>query len=299
MRRYLAHVADSRRWQTVRHRDDDIVISTPSKCGTTWMQMLVALLVFDDPSLPAPLSELSPWVDMRTLTAGDLAARLERMAHRRFLKTHVPLDGLPLDDRVTYIVVGRDPRDAWASMERQGRNLDLDAVMRLRVADHDEEVEDFELPDDPRERFRAQLRLPVGTNHTDAHLAQVVHHLSTGWARREQPNVLLFHYADLEADRLGQLQRLAEELGVPRSAGRLRELAEAASLERMRHDAGRLAPDAAAGIWRDPADFFGGGTRREWLAWTDAEADAEYARRVHELTGGDEAFARWLHHGGI
>jgi aryl sulfotransferase len=39
------------------------VISTPSKTGTTWAQMICALLIFGEPQLPAPLGRLSPWLD--------------------------------------------------------------------------------------------------------------------------------------------------------------------------------------------------------------------------------------------
>lgn len=60
LRRYRSVVADSARWEGFQFRDGDIVISTPPKCGTTWTQMLVALLVFGSPDLPRPLAELSP-----------------------------------------------------------------------------------------------------------------------------------------------------------------------------------------------------------------------------------------------
>ena len=46
----------------------------------------------------------------------DVVAALDAQQHRRFIKTHTPLDGLELDERVTYLVVGRDPRDAAVSM---------------------------------------------------------------------------------------------------------------------------------------------------------------------------------------
>ena len=61
-----AAVQDSARWDGFRFRPGDIVISTPPKCGTTWTQMICALLVFQTPDLPAPLGELSPWLDMVT-----------------------------------------------------------------------------------------------------------------------------------------------------------------------------------------------------------------------------------------
>jgi hypothetical protein len=45
--RYRSILADSSRWDGFAFRPGDIVISTPPKCGTTWTQMLCALLIFD------------------------------------------------------------------------------------------------------------------------------------------------------------------------------------------------------------------------------------------------------------
>src|SRR6266550_4465854 len=125
VRRYRSLVSDSGRWEGFHFRDDDIVISTPPKCGTTWMQMLCALLVFQTPDLPARLTELSPWLDIQTAVRDDVVAGLEAQEHRRFMKSHTPLDGLPFDARVTYICVGRDPRDVGVSWDNHFENLNL------------------------------------------------------------------------------------------------------------------------------------------------------------------------------
>ena len=45
-RNYRSFVADNARWDHLELRADDIIISTPAKCGTTWMQMMCALLIF-------------------------------------------------------------------------------------------------------------------------------------------------------------------------------------------------------------------------------------------------------------
>ena len=295
MRDYLAHIAYSGRWRQIDHRPGDIVLSVPSKCGTTWTQMLVALLIFDTADLPAPLSELSPWIDMRTEPIDALRERIEAQAHRRFFKTHVPLDGLPLQPDVSYIVVGRDPRDAWVSMEHHLDNLDVPKALAQRCDDGAGDPEPWpDLPDEPGERFRAMLDRPVGSNHTNAHLAQVVHHLLTGWRRRHQPNVLLLHYADMMRDLPAVLGQIASFLGIERSQQRLAELAEAAALDAMRSRATELAPNASADLWRDPAAVFRGGTSRSWAPWFTPATEAVYWRRVAELAP-DEGFDAWLH----
>src|SRR5262249_44877656 len=115
-------------------RPGDIVISTPPKCGTTWTQMLCALLVFDGPDFPAPLDEISPWLDMCNRPLVEVRSVLAAQQHRRFIKTHTPLDGVPLRREVTYLVVGRDPRDVAVSYEHHAANMDFAHFLALRAA---------------------------------------------------------------------------------------------------------------------------------------------------------------------
>src|SRR4051794_7901875 len=129
--RYVSPEEDSGRWLDFAFRPGDIVISTRSKSGTTWIQMVCALLVFRTPELPAPLAQLSPWLDWLGAPVDEVYARLEAQAHRRFIKTHTPLDGIPLDPRATYIVVARHPLDMAVSLYHQGDNLDRDRLREM------------------------------------------------------------------------------------------------------------------------------------------------------------------------
>jgi aryl sulfotransferase len=67
-------------------------------------------LICDGPVFPAPLEEVSPWFDNCIRPLAEVSASFAAQAHRRSIKTHTPLDGLPRHDAVTYLVVGRDPR---------------------------------------------------------------------------------------------------------------------------------------------------------------------------------------------
>ena len=55
---------DSTRWDGYQPRERDIVIATYAKCGTTWTQRIVGMLVFRS-AAPQPVWESSPWPDMR------------------------------------------------------------------------------------------------------------------------------------------------------------------------------------------------------------------------------------------
>src|SRR5215218_7061382 len=248
--RYRAIIADSSRWDGFAFRPGDIVISTPPKSGTTWTQMLCALLIFEGPEFPAPLGDLSPWLDMCNRPLAEVTAALAAQTHRRFIKTHTPLDGIPLRADVTYVVVGRDPRDVMISYEHHAANMDFERFLELRAAAVGNE-DLAELPprrvpsEDPIERFRTFVADETPGGSTS--LASVLHHLDTGWQRRRDANVAFFHYADLTADLPGELLRLARVLGIPCSPKRAGELALEAGLARMRERGADIAPGGSQG----------------------------------------------------
>ena len=296
--RYRSIIADSSRWDGFTFRPGDIVISTPSKSGTTWTQMLCALLIFDGPAFPAPLEKMSPWLDNCIRPLAEVTAALAAQTHRRVIKTHTPLDGLPLHADVTYLVVGRDPRDVAISLEHHVANMDFAHFLALRAAAVGNE-DLAELPErrvpseDPVERFRTFVA--DETPSTQTTLASVLHHLDTGWQHRRDANVALFHYADLTAGLAGELLRLARVLGIPCSPERARELAPEASLARMRERGAEVAPSASHGIWKDVRAFFRSGASGEWRAGLAAADLAAYEARVAALVGPD--LAAWTHGG--
>src|SRR5215207_8614620 len=296
--RYRSIIADSVRWDGFVFRPGDVVISTPPKSGTTWTQMLCALLIFDGAAFPAPLGDLSLWLDMCTRPLAEVTAAFAAQTHRRFIKTHTPLDGLPLHPDVTYLVVGRDPRDVAISREHHAANLDFAHFLELRAAAVGNE-DLTELPprpvpsEDPVERFRSFVA--DETHISPPSLASVLHHLDTGWQRRRDANVALFHYADLQTDLAGELLRLARVLGIPCAPERARELAPEASLARMRERSADVAPSASLEHWKDVRAFFRSGGSGEWRARL-SEADlAVYEARVARLVGPD--LAAWAHGG--
>ncbi len=82
---YCTWVIDSRRWDHYRPRSGDIMIATYPKCGTTWMQRIISLLVFQDPE-PRPVMQISPWIDRRAREPIEtIMARIGTQDHRRFL----------------------------------------------------------------------------------------------------------------------------------------------------------------------------------------------------------------------
>ena len=301
-KRYRSVVADSARWEGFVFRPGDIVISTPPKCGTTWMQRLVALLVFDGPALPAPMARVSPWLDMQLASTADVFAILDAQTHRRFIKTHTPLDGLPFDESVTYICVGRDPRDVAVSSRHHMQNMDVERFLATREAAVGlEDLAELGLtepgPPQPLDDTGALLAwIDADSDVTVMTLAATVGHLMTFWQARDRPNVALFHYGDLLADLPGQLQRLAGVLGYTLERQRAEQLASKASFEAMKAQAEHVVPNADIGLWRNADEFLHRGTSGQWRETFTEDALDRYNARLDELA--PPPFRQWLHHGG-
>lgn len=288
--RYVSPDEDSGRWQGFPFRPGDIVISTRSKSGTTWMQMICALLIFQTPEPPAPLAAMSPWLDWLVQPKDEVYALLSAQRHRRFIKTHTPLDGIPLDPRATYIVVARHPLDAAVSMYHQGANIDRERKFELTGrSPHRHPAE----PRPPLEKWlRSWIDRDVEPRAEMDSLCGVFWHLTDAWRRRDEPNVVLVHYEDLERDLEGEMRRLAGLLGIEVPEATWPALVEAATFDAMRRRAVRLAPDPV-GVLKDRNAFFRqgrSGAGRALLSDTDLE---RYHARAARLAPPD--LLAWLH----
>ncbi|MGW8063906.1 sulfotransferase domain-containing protein [Streptomyces ziwulingensis] len=287
-RRYKSPQQDSARWDDFPLREGDIVVSSPAKAGTTWVQMICVLLVFRTPELPKPLSALSPWLDQLFTPQDQMYAQLAAQEHRRVIKTHVPLDGLPLDPRVSYLVVSRHPLDRALSMHHQAANVRAEW---LRAFNGDNDSAQYS--GRAREYLLNWCRAGESDGWEQDVAAAELHHPLDAWNRREEPNIRLLHYEDLCADLEGQMSALAEWLGITVDADVWPELVRAATFDEMKGRAADLAPDKE--ILTDPAEFFrsgrSGGARG---VLTDADLDAYY-ERVGALA--PKPFLDWLHGG--
>lgn len=288
--RYRSAEEDSERWLEFPFRPGDIVISTRSKSGTTWVQMICALLIFQTATLPEPLANLSPWLDWLVVPREEMYARLAAQRHRRFIKTHTPLDGVPIRPEVTYVVVARHPLDTAVSLYHQGNNLDRERIRRLTGAPEPDRPIDTRPP--LREWLISWMERDADPRAEMDSLPGVMWHLSDAWRRRPEPNAVLVHYDDLSADLAGQMRRLARLLGITVPEQAWPALVEAATFRRMRERADQLTPDPV-GVIKDRTRFFRegrSGTGRELL--NDQEL-ARYHTRTAELAPPD--LLAWLH----
>jgi aryl sulfotransferase len=283
---YLGPLTDNRRWDRVPLRPDDVIVVTPPKSGTTWMQTIIALLLSGDPQVETELSIKMPWVDIRLRDIAEVAARLDGMTHRRSMKSHTPLDGLPVAAAAQFICMFRHPLDAHISFRNHLRNIPLGFY------DHW-----YPDPDPDRMAFRSFLDGgPEGFDMDGLPLAHILRHYKAALAQADRANVTLFHYADMKRDLPGVFAKVAGLLGVEHPAELMDQLVNAARFETMKNDAARYAPSGGKGFFRSDEGFFNSGENGQWRAvLTEDEVAAYDAVMAAHLT--PEA-RDWLEHGG-
>ena len=298
-RKVRSRVFDSERWHGYTPRNDDIVIGTYSKCGTTWMQRIVSMLVFKTAE-PMHIWDLSPWPDMRLF--GPIEATIataEAQTHRRFFKTHMPYDALPHPDGVKFIHVARDGRDAALSFHNHLSNFTPETLAHLdEISLNDPKFGDPcpRAEEDPADFFHSWVTDEGrdGQGDTGASFFGVE---KSYWAARHDPNLLLVHYADLKQDRGREMRQVAEFLDIEIPEPLWPSLVEAASFETMRRQGAGLIP-ALQKLWGDGGSdrFFNKGINRRWEGVFRPADLALYDTKVQSAF--EPELAHWIEHGG-
>jgi len=279
---------DSTIWNDLNFRGDDIVIATYAKSGTTWLQQIIAQLLFDGEA-NLETAEMSPWMDLRVPPKEIKLATVEAQTHRRFLKTHLPVDALVFSDKAKYIYVGRDGRDVLWSLYNHHVNAN-DAWYAA-------------LNDTPG-RVGPPIGKPPATIEQYYHdwMDQNGHpwwpfweNVLSWWEIKELPNVYMLHFADLKKDMPGEIRRLARYLDIPIKDEKWDDILLHCSFDYMKANAAKSVPLGGA-FWDGGAKtFIHKGQNGRWRDVLGQEDIAQYEELATQELG--EECARWLEAG--
>jgi aryl sulfotransferase len=279
------HHFDSTIWNDFRFRDDDIVIATYGKSGTTWLQQIVSQLIFNGRE-GLPVAEMSPWLDLRVPPKDIKLPEVEKQTHRRFLKTHLPVDALVFSPKAKYIYVGRDGRDViWSMYNHHAKANQLW----------------YEALNDTPGRVGPAIGRPAGS--TRQYFLDWLEkdgfpfwpfweNVRSWWTVRALPNVLMVHFGDLKADMPGQIRRIADFLDIPVEAAKWDDIVAHCTFDYMKAHATPSVPLGGA-FWEGGAEtFIHKGTNGRWRDALSSEDSAGYESRAREELG--EECAAWL-----
>ena len=278
----------------------DIVVTTSYKCGTTFTQQILYNMLVrntaNDEVFPA-LDEVSPWVDARfwPVSKDELKQWLPTVTQPRFLKSHLPLDGLPYFDHVKYIIVGRDPRDVFMSLVNHYGNY-TDLAYEAMQGEGLEPIPRFD--GDIKGLWRnwiskgwfewEQEGYPFWSN---------MHHTQSYWDYRHLPNFLFVHYADLRSDLEASIRTIAHFVECDLSDTEVTQIASAVSFDKVKAQAVNESSQTSRekDIFKGgQATFINKGTNNRWRDVLSAEDLSLYeATRDRVLT---PECAAWLEH---
>ncbi len=299
---YHTQALDSTRWQHYRPREGDIVICTSVKSGTTLTQEIVRQLIFLGQDAPAqqeaPLWDISPWLDVRWAPLDELLAGLEAQQHRRFIKSHLALDGLPYFPQVKYIVIGRDARDVALSLWNHYANFTDTAYA---ISNYTPGLVGEPLPRCPAD-FHAfwQTWITRGLHTWESEGYPFwgnMHHTQTWWNYRHLDNILFVHFHDLLTDRVGEIRRIAAYLDIAVPDDALPAMLQALDLTTMREREGQRSPVFQM-LWKEGVQtFFNQGTNGRWRDVLSADELRLYEEKAAQVLTPD--CRAWLEQGRV
>lgn len=279
------HHFDSTIWNDLKFRNDDIIIATYAKSGTTWVQQIVAQLLFNGAE-GLEVAEMSPWLDLRVPPKEIKLPIVEAQTHRRFLKTHLPVDALVFSEKAKYIYIGRDGRDVLWSMYNHQSNANQAWYDALN---------------DTPGRVGPPIERPPES------IIQYYHewidkdgfpwwpfweNIRSWWNISDLSNVYLLHFANLKRDLAGEIRKIAEFIETPIDESQWEAIQHHCSFDYMKANATKSVPLGGA-FWDGGAQtFIHKGTNGRWREVLSKEESCKYEQRAAKEL--DPDCARWL-----
>jgi aryl sulfotransferase len=259
------------------------------------MQMIVLNLLHGGRE-GASLGDTSPWVDMRLTPLDEVMSRLEAQRSRRFVKTHLPLDGLPYFPTVKYIVVGRDARDVFMSLWNHYRNYNPDFYERINDSASLVGAALPYCPSDVRQLWRWWITRGLFEWESEGYPFWAnMRHVQSWWNYRHLPNILFVHFNDLLSDLEGEILRVAGFLDIETPEDTLPSIVDAVTFKTMKTNAERILPNFGDAFRGGAQTFIYKDTNGRWIeVLTAGDLELYEAAADRELSS---ECALWLEHG--
>ncbi|XP_054711073.1 LOW QUALITY PROTEIN: uncharacterized protein LOC129220670 [Uloborus diversus] len=161
-------------------RNDDVIIVTYPKCGTTWTQHIVDLIYrHGEKPTSSLVTHVTPFLDV----AGAEGA--EKVPRPGPLKCHYPFHMVPWSDDAKYIYVTRNPKDACVSFYHHTKNIPGHAFA---------------------EDFNTFFEIFIAGK---ADYGDYFDHLLEWYKHRDLPNVLFMTYEEMKQDIKAAILKIA------------------------------------------------------------------------------------------
>jgi aryl sulfotransferase len=216
---------------------------------------------------------------------------VEAQQHRRFVKTHLPVDALVFSEKAKYIYIGRDGRDVLWSL-----------------FNHHSTANDswYEALNDTPGRVGPPIERPTSSiseyfhewlNNDGYPWWPFWENVRSWWEIRQLPNVHFVHFANLKNNMPQEIRRIAAFLEIPIDESKWESILLHCSFDYMKANASKSVPLGGA-FWDGGAETFI--HKGENGRWRDTLREAEiqqYEQRAERELGID--CAGWLCRGDL
>ena len=192
-------------------RPDDVFIVTYPKCGTTWMQQIVKLIVNNGVENGVEVDVCIPWIELMMLD------EVESMPSPRFFKAHLPYQlmpggGNPANTIGKYIYVIRNPKDTAVSAFYQRKKMDPPHL----CVSWESYFEKY-----------ATGTVACGSFHS---------HILGWWTHRDSKNIVIVTFEQMKRDLPAVIGQVAAFLGYTLTDEVIRKIAEQTTFDCMKNN---------------------------------------------------------------
>jgi len=212
------------------------------------MQQIISQLIFNGEA-GLPVAEMSPWIDLRVPPAHVKYEGPAAQDHRRFFKTHLPVDALVFYPKAKYIYIARDGRDVvWslynhhssANEKWYGALNDTPGLVGPKIEKPVDSVVQY---------FKEWLDkdgFPFWSQWDN---------VSSWWSIKDLPNVHFVHFTNLKQDMEGVIREIAAFIEIPIDESMWSTIVKHCSFDYMKANATLSVPLGGL-FWDGGADTF-------------------------------------------
>lgn len=192
----------------------DVFICTYSKSGTYWSMQIALQIAYYGEAEYEHIHDLVAWPDVFMPTAVTLEDNKPQNLSPtglRVIKTHLESDYVPYDPKAKYVVVVRDPKEAFVSSYFFAHALSPFGKLNFSL-------------DDWMELFLAN-QLPYDS---------WAEHAAGYWPWHHRENVLYLTFQEMKQDHKGTVLRFAQLMGVELTEAQLQKVIEKSDFQYMK-----------------------------------------------------------------
>ena len=169
-------------------KPNDIFVCAYPKCGTTWVQVIVWLIIHEGMPIPNYIRKFIPMLEF---DGHEVVEAIDVSKYPRIIKTHFPHHFTPQHPNAKYIYVTRNPKDVLVSFWYHMRGFEENECRRYTS------IEDMFGP-------FIEGRLIFGSYFD---------HLISWYKHENQPNIFFLLYENIKKDQRNNVLKIARFLG--------------------------------------------------------------------------------------